>query len=86
MVLFFKSCCSSTVEDSFTVVDSGGSPSNFSQHRLSQITIHSTNDKIEIQRRHTQKKPGLITDQNIDLVILETISHHRSDQNNQYKD
>ncbi len=68
-----------------SVADLVGSPSNVKFHRMSQkITGVSRMRRIKKERKNTkkEKKPGLITDQNIHLVNSRIISHERSKQSN----
>ncbi len=68
----------------FSVADLVGSPSNVKFHRMSQkIMGVSRIRRIKKEKKHKEeKKPGLITDQNIHLVNSRIISHERSKQSN----
>ncbi len=80
IILFFMMC-----HPFSSVVDLVGSPSNVKFHRMSQkITGVSRIRRIKKERKNTKedKKPGLITDQNIHLVNSRIISHERSKQSN----
>ncbi len=79
IVLFFMMC-----RPFSSVADLVGSPSNVKFHRMSQkIMGVSRIRRIKKEKKHKEeKKPGLITDQNIHLVNSRIISHERSKQSN----